>query len=92
MNGSNGQTAAAGPLEAAPSLVLEFGRYRVFEAPDGGWIVARAVDICERCQDCGCGDQADPIVVPAMVIRMAKSQGPGLLGKLKALRGVSKEE
>ena len=78
---------AAG-LDEGPK-VLEYGRYRVFEAPDGGWVVARAVDTCETCQGCGCGDQADPIMVPAMVIRMARAQGPGLLGKLKAMRGVA---
>ena len=62
--------------------VLEHGRYRVFESPDGSWILARAVDTCERCQGCGCGDQADPIHVPAMVIAMAR-QGGGM-GRIKA--------
>lgn len=82
MSGEAAETAE-GPT------VLEYGRYRVFEAPDGGWVVARAVDTCERCQGCGCGDQAEVINVPAMVIRMARAQGPGLLGKLKAMRGVT---
>jgi hypothetical protein len=71
----------------APPPVLEYGRYRVFEAPDGGWVVARAVDTCETCQACGCGDQADPIQIPAMVISMAKAQGGGMLSKLKAMTG-----
>lgn len=86
----NGQAAeiTVGQAAEPAAPVLEFGRYRVFEAPDGGWIVARAVDICQACQDCGCGDQADPIAIPAMVIKMAKAQGPGLLGKLKALRNM----
>jgi hypothetical protein len=68
----------------APSepTVLEFGRYRVFESPDGGWVIARAAATCDRCQSCGCGEQVDPIQVPAMVIAMAK-QGGGL-GKIKA--------
>lgn len=77
------------PEPAEGPKVLEYGRYRVFEAPDGGWVVARAVDTCETCQACGCGDQAEVINVPAMVIRMARAQGPGLLGKLKAMRGVT---
>lgn len=69
-------------------VVLEHGRYRLFEAPDGGWVVARAVETCETCQNCGCGAQADPIVVPAMVIRIASSGGGnGMLGKLKAVMG-----
>ena len=72
---------------AGQPAVLEYGRYKVFQAPDGGWVVARAVDTCQRCQGCGCGDQAEPIHIPAMVIRMAKAQGPGLLGKLRAMKG-----
>jgi hypothetical protein len=99
MSGRNGQAAdledqAADIEDQAAELVegptvLEYGRYRVFEAPDGGWVVARAVDTCETCQACGCGDQADPIQIPAMVIRMAKAQGPGLFGKLRAMRGAA---
>jgi len=77
MSGQNGQEPP----------VLEYGRYRVFETPDGGWVVARAVGTCDTCQGCGCGDQADPIQIPAMVISMAKAQGGGLLGKLKAMTG-----
>ena len=77
------EQAPAGPR------VLEYGRYRVGEGADGGWMIARAVDTCERCQSCGCGDQAEVINVPAMVIRMARAQGPGLLGKLRAMRGAT---
>jgi len=67
---------------ATEPVVLEQGRYRVFESPDGGWVIARAAATCERCQGCGCGEQVDPIQVPAMVIAMAK-QGGGL-GRIKA--------
>jgi hypothetical protein len=81
--------AALGELldqAAAAPGVIEFGRYRVFQAPDGGWVIARAVNICDRCQECGCGDQAEPVQIPAMVIQLARSGGTGLMGKLKALR------
>lgn len=70
-------------------VVIEYGRYRLFESPDGGWIVARAVGTCERCEHCGCGEQAELIMIPAMVVKMARAQqsGGGLLGKLKAMTG-----
>lgn len=82
-------TNGAAPAETTDPgpTVLEFGRYRIFEASDGGWVVARAVNTCERCQGCGCGDQADLIQVPGMIVKMAKSQGAGLMGKLKAMTG-----
>ena len=68
--------------------VLEYGRYRVFETPDGGWVIARAAATCDRCQSCGCGEQADPISVPGMIVAMAK-QGGGM-GRLKAgLKGLT---
>lgn len=84
MNEQNGQ--ATEPVK--PPVLEGPGRYVVYEAPDGGWVVARAVDICETCQVCGCGVQADPIPIPAMVIAIAKRQGKGnLLGMLKAAAG-----
>ena len=73
--------------ETTEPVVLEYGRYRLFESPDGGWVVARAVETCETCQNCGCGEQAEPIMIPGMVVKMARAQqnGGGLLGKLKAV-------
>lgn len=79
-------TAELTARESGQPVVLELGRYRVFQAPDGGWVVARAVDTCERCQGCGCGTQAEPIAIPAMVIKVATMQGAGLADKLRALR------
>lgn len=73
--------SAAAEIHVEPS-VLEFGRYRVFESPDGSWVVARAASTCDRCQSCGCGEQADPIQVPAMIIAMAR-QGGGM-SRIKA--------
>ncbi|MDA8319072.1 MAG: hypothetical protein M0030_04550 [Actinomycetota bacterium] len=71
----------AAPVEP---VVLEAGRYRVFQTPDGGWAVARAVNTCERCQGCGCGDQADPLMVPGWVISLAR-EGEGRMS-LSAFR------
>ena len=75
--------------EAVTPPVLEGpGRYVVYESPDGGWVVARAVGICERCEGCGCGEQAEPIAIPGMVVTLARRQGKGkLLGMLGAGRG-----
>lgn len=78
--------AAQAPADGDGPAVIEGGRYKVFQAPDGGWVIARAVDTCERCRECGCGDQAEPVQIPAMVIQLARAQGAGLLGKLKAMR------
>lgn len=71
-----------------PPILEGPGRYVVYEAPDGGWVVARAAPICETCQNCGCGEQAEPIQVPALVIKLASQQGKGnLLRVLKAAAG-----
>ena len=43
--------------------VVEHGRYRMYEAP-GGLVLARAVNTCDRCADCGCGEQAPPLELP----------------------------
>jgi hypothetical protein len=67
--------------------VLEAGRYRVFQDASGAWIIGRAVATCERCQACGCGDQADPIQIPAMLIAMAK-QGGGMSRIKEGLKGL----
>jgi hypothetical protein len=82
-------TAEPQDTEAPRPPVIEGpGRYVVFQAPDGGWIVARAVELCDRCQGCGCGEQAEPIQIPSLVISMASQQGKGkLLGMLKAVSG-----
>jgi hypothetical protein len=71
-----------------PPVIEGPGRYTVFRGPDGGWVVARAVDICETCRGCGCGTQADPIQVPFIAISLAGRMGMGqLMGALKGLAG-----
>lgn len=68
-----------------PPIIEGPGRYVVYEAPDRGWVIARAIGLCERCLACGCGEQGEPIQVPGMVIAIARRQGNGnLLGMLKA--------
>jgi hypothetical protein len=81
--------AADTATEAATPPVIEGpGRYVVYQAPDGGWVVARAVGICETCQACGCGEQAEAIQVPALIISMASKSGNGrLMGMLSRVAG-----
>lgn len=70
-----------------PETIEGPGRYAVYQTPDGGWVIARATGLCETCLHCGCGEQADQIQVPAMVIALARQQGPGRrMGLLKGAR------
>lgn len=86
---TSGTPTTEGPAEApAPEVIEGPGRYIVRRGPDGGWVVGRATGICERCVSCGCGEQAELIQVPALVIQLATSQGKGkVLGMLKAATG-----
>lgn len=65
--------------EAGPR-VLAHGRFKLSEAPDGSLIAAAATGLCESCRECGCGDQHEPKIIPAMMVKM-------LGGKLKGLFG-----
>lgn len=48
------------PVPAPDDMVMEFGRYKVLSHPAGnGFIIARAVNTCETCQSCGCGQQQE---------------------------------
>lgn len=76
-----GQAAATAP---EPGVIEGPGRYKVYETPDGGWTIARAIGICRNCQSCGCGEQAEPVQIPAMVVQLAKRQGgKSVLGMLR---------
>jgi len=72
------------PEDTTAPPVLEQGRYKVSEADDGGWVIGRAVGTCEACQGCGCGEQAELVHIPAVVIKMARAQG-GVMGKLRGM-------
>ena len=77
--------------DPAPTILEGPGRYKVTEAPDGGWIIARTTGICENCRGCGCGEHAEPITVPGMIIKLVQariSAGASMnpLEMLKAMR------
>jgi len=61
----------------APPDPVERGRYAVFGTPEGGWAISRAGPLCDRCADCGCGAQSDPIMVPGFVVAMMTGDGNG---------------
>ena len=67
-------------VEPQAPAVLAQGRFKLSQAPDGSLIAAAATDICERCRECGCGEQREPKIIPGMVVKM-------LGGKLKGLFG-----
>ncbi len=49
---------------------VERGRYALYAGPDGSAMIARASGICERCANCGCGEQQQPIgPVPAFAMQ-----------------------
>lgn len=76
------------PDKSQPEVIEGPGRYAVYKSPDGSWVIARAVDICDNCRACGCGEQAEPVQIPAMVISLAMQQGKGkLMSMLKAVSG-----
>lgn len=67
---------------------VEHGRFRLFEAPDG-LVLARAVNTCDRCQNCGCGEQQEPVPLPDprrgrmhLMGWLAANMGAGPLGAL----------
>ena len=66
----------------------ERGRYAVYDDGGGGLVIARASGICETCAGCGCGEQADPITVPAMLVALARNAAAG--GKMPGLGAIRK--
>jgi len=58
----------------APALVGR-GRYALTAMPDGSWVITRAAPLCDRCETCGCGEQGEPITVPAFAVNMLNGGG-----------------
>ena len=79
---------ASDPDQAEHAEPAERGRYALYPTPDGSLIIARAAGICATCSDCGCGEQAEPIPVPAAVVSMARlaAEGKMKLPSVKQLR------
>jgi hypothetical protein len=84
----------AADMEAPPEvepLLLERGRYALTQMPDGGWVITRARPICERCEECGCGEQQDGIPVPSMFVPFLTGQAQmtpgGAMGMIRKMMG-----
>ena len=71
------------PPGQVPEL-LERGRYAVTGMPDGSWVITRAGPLCERCSECGCGDQGEPVPVPAIAVQAMTGQLNGSARKMLA--------
>lgn len=78
------QTGVQGNVQS-----VERGRYAVFQ-DGGGAVIARAVDLCERCAGCACGTQLDLIdFTPAGIMKLIRERGlslPNPLEMMKAMR------
>lgn len=53
----------------APDL-LERGRHAITGMADGSWVITRAGPLCDTCATCGCGEQQEPIQIPAFAVKM----------------------
>jgi hypothetical protein len=56
-------------LSRDPEL-LERGRHAITGMADGSWVITRAGPLCERCSECGCGEQQEPIVLPSFAVNL----------------------
>ena len=54
--------------------VLAHGRFKLSQTPGGDLVAAAATGICERCRECGCGEQAEPRVIPAVMVKLLKGK------------------
>ena len=57
----------------------------------GGWdggVPPCPCGICDTCAECGCGEQADPITVPAMLVALAKNAAAN--GKMPGFGAIRK--
>lgn len=78
---------ATAPDTAQAPEPLERGRYAVYGMPDGGLLISRTSGICQRCQDCGCGQRREPIgPISGGVISMAKAAAAGKMKIPAAMR------
>lgn len=60
--------------EQAEPQVLAHGRFKLSQTPAGDLVAAAATGICDRCQSCGCGEQAEPRVIPAVMVKLLKGK------------------
>ena len=65
----------------------ERGRYAVHTMPDGGLLISRAGPLCDRCADCGCGEQRDPVgPISGALVKLAQAAAAGEMSMAGALK------
>ena len=65
----------------------ERGRYLAVRTGAQSMVIYRAIALCERCSDCGCGDQQDPIdLSPGGIMRLVAASGVNLGDVLGGVR------
>lgn len=69
----------------------ERGRYFAWRTGPQSMTIARATGLCDRCRNCGCGTQQDPIdLSPGGIMKLIAGAGIALPGPgelIKAMRG-----
>ena len=74
MTDTQADTAPAAAMEDPPEPA-ERGRYALYATPSGP-VIARATGLCETCQECGCGQQQEPIdLTPPGIMRLIRERG-----------------
>jgi hypothetical protein len=69
----------------------ERGRYFAYRTGPQSMLIARATGLCDRCANCGCGEQQEPIdLSPAGIMKLigrGDFQLPGPAELIKMARG-----
>ena len=67
----------------------ERGRYAVYQTDDGGVLISRAGPLCDRCRECGCGEQLPQVgPISGVLIKLAQAAQNGeitVAGAMKKL-------
>ena len=62
---------------------VERGRYAAYAGDPTGLVIARRVNLCQRCLDCDCGELADEIdLTPRGVGKLLGNRKLGALAKV----------
>ena len=65
----------------------ERGRYYAVRTGQQSMVIARAFPLCDRCANCGCGEQQEPIdLSPGGIMRLLAKGGISLPSPAEILR------
>ena len=72
----------------------ERGRYLAVRTGVQSMLIYRAVNLCDRCADCGCGEQQEPIdLSPGGIMKLVAASGVSLgdvIGSAREARRTAK--